>query len=138
MYRFLEETRILLQFLLLQIFVMLALKNKCKYWVRLLKSKHANIQDKTGGKIIYRTGGILYLYRGRNYNYKDRPKFPLMLWKPVTPVYPKLIQEAPDGLTKEEAKKLRQLGEKVEPMCKLGKDMYVCVTHLWLMVPCLR
>ncbi|KAK3439611.1 hypothetical protein EUGRSUZ_C04059 [Eucalyptus grandis] len=32
--------------------------------------------------------GVIYLFRGRNYNYKTHPRFPLMLWKPVTPVYP--------------------------------------------------
>ena len=77
-------------------------------------------QDKTGGKIIYRTGGVLYLFRGRNYNYKDRPKIPLMLWKPASPIYPNLIQDAPEELTKDEAYKLRMLGRKVEPICKIG------------------
>ncbi|KAH7420772.1 hypothetical protein KP509_13G021700 [Ceratopteris richardii] len=81
-----------------------------------------HIEDKTGGKIIYQTGGVLYLFRGRNYNYKDRPQIPLMLWKPATPVYPNLIQPAPEGLTAEEAKKLRKLGMKVRPICKLGKN----------------
>eukprot|EP00250_Pteridium_aquilinum_P021223 c25060_g1_i1 orf=525-4490(-) len=81
-----------------------------------------HIEDKTGGKIIYHTGGVLYLFRGRNYNYKDRPQIPLMLWKPVSPVYPKLIQPAPEGLTEEEAKKLCRLGRKIEPICRLGKN----------------
>lgn len=81
-----------------------------------------HIEDKTGGKIIYHTGGVLFLFRGRNYNYKDRPYIPLMLWKPTTPVYPKLIQPAPGGLTKEEAQGLRYLGRKVEPICRLVKN----------------
>ncbi|MCO5569719.1 hypothetical protein L7F22_023434 [Adiantum nelumboides] len=81
-----------------------------------------HIEDKTGGKIIFHTGGVVYLFRGRNYNYKDRPYIPLMLWKPTTPVYPKLIQPAPEGLIEEEAQRLRQMGRKVEPICKLGKN----------------
>lgn len=45
-----------------------------------------------------------------------------MLWKPATPVYPKLIQEAPEGLTKEEADELRIKGKKLPPICKLAKN----------------
>lgn len=81
-----------------------------------------HVEDKTGGKIIYRHGGVLYLFRGRNYNYKDRPRIPLMLWKPISPVYPKLIQPAPGGLTKEQAHQLRAIGRKIVPICKLGKN----------------
>ncbi|KAL0788076.1 hypothetical protein Bca101_004322 [Brassica carinata] len=32
-----------------------------------------------------------------------RPQYPLMLWEPAAPVHPKLIQEIPEGLTKDEA-----------------------------------
>ena len=78
-------------------------------------------QEKTGGKIIYRVGGIVYLFRGRNYDSRTRPKYPVMLWKPATPVYPKLIQEAPEGLTKTEADEMRKKGENLMPICKLGK-----------------
>lgn len=80
------------------------------------------LQEKTGGKIILRTGGVLYLFRGRHYDPHNRPKFPVMLWKPATPVYPKLIQEAPEGLTKEEADELRMKGKKLPPICKLAKN----------------
>ncbi|KAJ6362519.1 hypothetical protein OIU78_002842, partial [Salix suchowensis] len=31
------------------------------------------LEDRTGGKIIYRKGGVLYLFRGRNYNFRFRP-----------------------------------------------------------------
>ncbi|KAK4356431.1 hypothetical protein RND71_025402 [Anisodus tanguticus] len=82
----------------------------------------SNRQEKTGGKIIHRVGGIVYLFRGRNYDSRTRPKYPLMLWKPATPVYPKLIQEAPEGLTKEEADELRIKGKKLPPICKLAKN----------------
>uniref|UniRef100_M0ZHV4 CRS2-associated factor 2, chloroplastic n=1 Tax=Solanum tuberosum TaxID=4113 RepID=M0ZHV4_SOLTU len=78
------------------------------------------LEEKTGGKIIHRVGGVVYLFRGRNYDQRTRPKYPLMLWKPATPVYPKLIQEAPEGLTKEEADELRIKGKKLPPICKLG------------------
>ncbi|KAI7987885.1 hypothetical protein LOK49_LG13G00621 [Camellia lanceoleosa] len=82
--------------------------------------------EKTGGKIIYSRGGVIYLFRGRNYNYKTRPLFPLMLWKPVTPVYPRLIQRAPEGLTLEEASEMRKKGRTLTPICKLGKNGVYC------------
>lgn len=78
-------------------------------------------QEKTGGKIIHRVGGVVYIFRGRNYDHRTRPKYPVMLWKPATPVYPKLIQAAPEGLTKEEADNLRMKGKNLLPICKLGK-----------------
>ncbi|KAL7610672.1 CRS2-associated factor 2, chloroplastic [Lactuca sativa] len=80
------------------------------------------LQEKTGGKIILKTGGVLYLFRGRHYDHNTRPQYPVMLWKPATPVYPKLIQEAPEGLTKEEADELRIKGKKLPPICKLAKN----------------
>ncbi|CAK9182761.1 unnamed protein product [Ilex paraguariensis] len=80
------------------------------------------LEDKTGGKIIRRVGGVLYLFRGRNYDHHTRPQYPMMLWKPAAPVYPKLIQEAPEGLTKAEASELRIKGKKLPPICKLPKN----------------
>ncbi|KAG5024461.1 hypothetical protein AAZX31_08G035100 [Glycine max] len=84
------------------------------------------LEERTGGKIIHRKGGVLYLFRGRNYNYKTRPHFPLMLWKPVPPVYPRLVQRVPEGLTLEEATKMRQKGSTLIPICKLGKNGVYC------------
>ncbi|OIV93724.1 hypothetical protein TanjilG_16575 [Lupinus angustifolius] len=81
-----------------------------------------HIEEKTGGKIIHRHGGIVYLFRGRNYNYSTRPQYPVMLWKPAAPVYPKLIQDAPEGLTKAEADELRLKGKNLLPICKLAKN----------------
>ncbi|EOY30694.1 PREDICTED: CRS2-associated factor 1, chloroplastic [Theobroma cacao] len=80
------------------------------------------LEERTGGKVIYRRGGVLFLFRGRNYNYKTRPRFPLMLWKPVTPMYPRLIQKAPEGLTVEEMSEMRKKGRKLMPICKLAKN----------------
>ncbi|XP_073150925.1 CRS2-associated factor 1, chloroplastic [Henckelia pumila] len=80
------------------------------------------LEEKTGGKIIYNRGGVIYLFRGRNYNYKSRPRFPLMLWKPVAPVYPRLIQRVPEGLTLEEANDMRKRGRDLAPICKLAKN----------------
>ncbi|KAI3701442.1 hypothetical protein L6452_26522 [Arctium lappa] len=80
------------------------------------------LEEKTGGKVIYSKGGVVYLFRGRNYNYKTRPVFPLMLWKPITPVYPRLIQRVPEGLTLEEASEMRKKGRQLIPICKLGKN----------------
>ncbi|XP_059633707.1 CRS2-associated factor 2, chloroplastic [Cornus florida] len=80
------------------------------------------LEEKTGGKVIRRLGGVVYLFRGRNYDHRTRPQLPVMLWKPATPVYPKLIQEAPEGLTKAEADELRKKGENLLPICKLAKN----------------
>ncbi|XP_065849671.1 CRS2-associated factor 1, chloroplastic [Euphorbia lathyris] len=80
------------------------------------------LEEKTGGKIIYRKAGVIYIFRGRNYNYKTRPCYPLMLWKPVTPVYPRLINRIPEGLTLEEAIEMRKKGRKLIPICKLAKN----------------
>lgn len=85
-------------------------------------------QEKTGGKVIHRRGGVLYLFRGRNYNYKTRPRFPLMLWKPVPPVYPRLIQRVPEGLMLEEATEMRQKGRTLTPICKLGTFLRMFIT----------
>ncbi|KAK9073750.1 hypothetical protein SSX86_006344 [Deinandra increscens subsp. villosa] len=84
------------------------------------------LEEKTGGKVIYSKGGVVYLFRGRNYNYKTRPVFPLMLWKPITPVYPRLIQRVPEGLTLEEASEMRKKGRELIPICKLGKNGVYC------------
>lgn len=84
------------------------------------------LEEKTGGKIIRSRGGIIYLFRGRNYNFRTRPIFPLMLWKPVTPVYPRLVQRAPDDLTLDEANDMRKKGRQLTPICKLGKNRVYC------------
>ncbi|TYH65842.1 hypothetical protein ES332_D06G082800v1 [Gossypium tomentosum] len=80
------------------------------------------LEERTGGKVIFRRGGVLFLFRGRNYNYKTRPRFPLMLWKPVTPVYPRLIPRVPEGLTPQEATEMRKKGRKLMPIRKLAKN----------------
>ncbi|KAJ0015275.1 hypothetical protein Pint_20761 [Pistacia integerrima] len=74
------------------------------------------LEERTRRKIIYRRGGVLYLFRGRNYNYRARPRFPLMLWKPATPVYSRLIKRAPEGLTLEEASEMRKNGRTLIPI----------------------
>lgn len=83
-------------------------------------------QERTGGEIIYRKGGVVYLFRGRNYKYRTRPRFPLMLWKPVPPVYPSLVKQVPEGLTLEKATELRQKGRNLMPIFKLGKNGVYC------------
>ncbi|XP_010914759.1 CRS2-associated factor 2, chloroplastic [Elaeis guineensis] len=81
-----------------------------------------HLEEKTYGKIIHRVGGVVYLFRGRNYDPRTRPRYPIMLWKPAAPVYPKLIQDAPEGLTKIEADELRKKGQNLLPICKLAKN----------------
>lgn len=73
--------------------------------------------------MIYRRGGVIFLFRGRNYNHRTRPRFPLMLWKPAAPVYPRLIQQVPEGLTLKEATAMRRKGRELMPICKLGKTL---------------
>ncbi|CAN6284552.1 unnamed protein product [Urochloa humidicola] len=80
------------------------------------------LEEKVGGKVIHRQGGVIFLFRGRNYNYRTRPSFPLMLWKPVAPVYPRLVKQVPDGLTLDEATEMRTRGRQLPPICKLGKN----------------
>ncbi|CAM0907112.1 unnamed protein product [Alopecurus aequalis] len=80
------------------------------------------LEEKIGGKVIYRQGGVIFLFRGRNYNYRTRPVFPLMLWKPAAPVYPRLVKTVPDGLTPDEATEMRKRGRQLLPICKLGKN----------------
>uniref|UniRef100_A0A5B7A0R5 CRM domain-containing protein n=1 Tax=Davidia involucrata TaxID=16924 RepID=A0A5B7A0R5_DAVIN len=102
-------------------------KIKCKGVCTVdMDNVHQQLEEKTGGKIIHANGGVIYLFRGRNYNYKTRPRFPLMLWKPVTPVYPRLIQRAPEDLTLEEASEIRRNGRKLTPICKLAKNGVYC------------
>lgn len=60
-----------------------------------------------------------------------RPRFPLMLWRPVTPVYPRLVRRVPEGLTLEEATEMRKKGRNLIPICKLGL-FSICFSYPWL------
>ncbi|XP_062108237.1 CRS2-associated factor 2, mitochondrial isoform X2 [Humulus lupulus] len=83
---------------------------------------------KSGGKIIYRHLNVLLLYRGRNYDPKNRPVIPLMLWKPYAPIYPKLVQNIAEGITFEETKELRNRGLNSHPLMILTRNgVYVNV-----------
>ncbi|XP_050216950.1 CRS2-associated factor 1, chloroplastic [Mercurialis annua] len=84
------------------------------------------LEERTGGKVIYRKSGVVFLFRGRNYNHRTRPRFPLMLWKPITPVYPRLIKRVPEGLTLEEASEMRKKGRNLMPICRLAKNGVHC------------
>lgn len=87
-----------------------------------------HLEDKTGGKIIHRSINILILYRGRNYDPKQRPVIPLMLWKPLAPIYPKLVLSVAEGMTFEETKELRNRGLNSPPLMKLTRNgVYVNV-----------
>jgi len=79
------------------------------------------LQDKSGGKIIYRNMNILILYRGRHYDPNNRPVIPLMLWKPYAPIYPKLVKNVIEGLTHEKTKELRNKGLNSHPLMKISK-----------------
>ncbi|KAK1393029.1 CRS2-associated factor 2, mitochondrial [Heracleum sosnowskyi] len=87
-----------------------------------------HLEDKSGGKIIYRNINILLLYRGRHYNPSNRPTIPLMLWKPYEPIFPKLVKNVADGLTFEETKEMRSRGLNSPPLMKLTRNgVYVNV-----------
>lgn len=87
-----------------------------------------HLEDKTGGKVIYRNINIILLYRGRNYDPKKRPTIPLMLWKPLAPIYPRLVPNVAEGLTFEETKELRNRGLNSPPLTKLTRNgVYVNV-----------
>ncbi|KAL6999304.1 hypothetical protein U1Q18_000466 [Sarracenia purpurea var. burkii] len=86
------------------------------------------LEDKSGGKIIYRQINILLLYRGRNYDPKRRPVIPLMLWKPLAPIYPKLVKNVTDGLTFEETKEMRSRGLNSPALMMLSKLPCFCVS----------
>lgn len=89
-----------------------------------MKNVCTQLEDKSFGKIIHRHGGSLVLYRGRNYNPKNRPVIPLMLWKPQEPIYPKLIKTTIEGLSIEETKEMRKKGLAVPALTKLAKNGY--------------
>ncbi|KAG4149990.1 hypothetical protein ERO13_D05G367700v2 [Gossypium hirsutum] len=87
-----------------------------------------HLEEKSGGKIIYRHINILILYRGRNYDPQNRPVIPLMLWKPYAPIYPKLVKNVADGLTFEETKEMRNRGLHSPALMKLTRNgVYVNV-----------
>ncbi|PPD66326.1 hypothetical protein E1A91_1Z028900v1 [Gossypium mustelinum] len=87
-----------------------------------------HLEEKSGGKIIYRHINILILYRGRNYDPQNQPVIPLMLWKPYAPIYPKLVKNIADGLTFEETKEMRNRGLHSPALMKLTRNgVYVNV-----------
>lgn len=89
-----------------------------------------HLEDKSGGIIIYRQSNVLLLYRGRNYDPKNRPVIPLMLWKPYAPIYPKLVKPVADGLTFDETKDMRNKGLNSDPIMKLTRNgVYVNVVE---------
>lgn len=56
-----------------------------------------------------------------------------MLWKPITPVYPRLVQRVPDGLTLEEATEMRKRGRQLPPICKLGNIFFILFLNFLLL-----
>eukprot|EP00257_Ricinus_communis_P006997 XP_002522967.2 CRS2-associated factor 2, mitochondrial [Ricinus communis] len=89
-----------------------------------------HLEDKSGGKIIYRHINILLLYRGRNYDPKNRPVIPIMLWKPYAPIFPKLVKNVADGLSFEETKEIRNRGLNSPALMKLTRNgVYVYVVE---------
>lgn len=51
-----------------------------------------------------------------------------MLWKPLAPIYPKLVKNVAEGLTFEETKAMRNKGLNAPPLTKLSRNgVYVNV-----------
>uniref|UniRef100_A0A7N0TK09 CRM domain-containing protein n=1 Tax=Kalanchoe fedtschenkoi TaxID=63787 RepID=A0A7N0TK09_KALFE len=89
-----------------------------------------HLEEKSGGKVIYKHINIILLYRGRHYDPKSRPVIPLMLWKPYAPIYPKLVNNVVEGLTFEETKDLRNRGMNSIPLMRLTRNgVYVNVVN---------
>ncbi|GAB4831489.1 hypothetical protein Ancab_005507 [Ancistrocladus abbreviatus] len=80
------------------------------------------LEEKSGGKVIYHNINVLLLYWGRNYDLKNRPIIPLMLWKPQAPIYPKLVKNIADGLSFEETKGMRNRGLNSPTLMKLTRN----------------
>lgn len=55
-----------------------------------------------------------------------------MLWKPVAPVYPRLVMKVPGGLTPDEATEMRMRGRQLPPICKLGKASFLFSEYRFL------
>ncbi|KAH9288161.1 hypothetical protein KI387_032278, partial [Taxus chinensis] len=91
-----------------------------------MKNVCFQLEDKTGGRIIYHNRNIITLYRGRNYKPKERPVIPLMLWKPHAPIYPKLIRTTIHGFTIAETKAIRKKGLRTPALTKLKKNGVYC------------
>jgi hypothetical protein len=47
-----------------------------------------------------------FFYSRGNYDPKNQPVIPLMLWKPYAPIYPKLVKNVAEGLTFEETNEM--------------------------------
>ncbi|KAL5984151.1 hypothetical protein ACLOJK_018253 [Asimina triloba] len=82
----------------------------------------SQLEDKTGGQIIYLQGGLIILFRGRHYNPKKRPFIPVMLWKPSEPIYPRLIRKVIDGLPAEQTEEMRKRGLMIPALVALAKN----------------
>ncbi|CAM6120490.1 unnamed protein product [Calypogeia fissa] len=96
-------------------------KIKCKGVVTLdLDSFCELVEVETGGKVIHRVGGTVYLFRGRNYNYWKH-------WKQLIVRFPRILKRfprrlpVPVSLTKEYIKELRARGRDLPALCKPGK-----------------
>ncbi|KAG6552368.1 hypothetical protein Mapa_006222 [Marchantia paleacea] len=95
-------------------------KIKCKGAVTLDMDFLCNkLEEKTGGKVIHRNLGVVYLYRGRDYDPKFAPKLPVMHQRKKTPAKRLPI---PFGLTKDDVNALRARGKELPALCKLAKN----------------
>lgn len=95
-------------------------KIKCKGAVTLDMDFLCNkLEEKTGGRVIHRNQGVVYLYRGRDYDPKFAPKLPVMHQRKKTPAKRLPI---PFGLTKDDVNALRARGKELPALCKLAKN----------------
>ncbi|KAL2944546.1 CRS2-associated factor 2 mitochondrial [Bienertia sinuspersici] len=94
-----------------------------------------HLEDKSCGKVIYRHLNVLLLYRGRNYDPKNRPVIPLMLWKPPrNGVYVNVVQRVRDAFETEEVVRLDCTYVGTSDCKRIGvklRDLVPCVPILF-------
>ncbi|KAL2607663.1 hypothetical protein R1flu_026236 [Riccia fluitans] len=95
-------------------------KIKCKGAITLNMDFFCDkLELKTGGRVIHRNLGVVYLYRGREYDPKFAPKLPVMHQRKKTPAKRLPI---PFGLTKDDVNAMRARGKELPALCKLAKN----------------
>ncbi|KAL3675355.1 hypothetical protein R1sor_025303 [Riccia sorocarpa] len=95
-------------------------KIKCKGAITLNMDYFCNkLELKTGGRVIHRNLGVVYLYRGKEYDPRLAPKLPVLHQRKQTQA--KRLQ-IPFGLTKDDVNALRARGKELPALCKLAKN----------------
>lgn len=86
-----------------------------------------HMEDKTGRNTVTSVGGIVFLLCGLNYNWKNRPTFPLMHWKPATSLYLKLIERDLVVMKIEEVDAFQRKWHCLHPFVNYKKMVYTLI-----------